>query len=209
MPDLILYCEASFTSPWVLAVWTALREKGVPFEAQLLDLKKGEHKGTDFAKQTVIGKVPAIRHQELVLAESFAILEYLEEAFPEPGLYPKDRADRARDRQILSWLRSDLFALRRAMPFEGIFSPIAPPAMTPEAREESDKLLAVCAARIASTAGRGPTLADFELASTLRRLIHYRHVPVPEAIARWSDAIWARPSIQSWNAARARTANIA
>ena len=35
--ELVLYGDARYTSPWVLSVWTALREKGLAFRMATLD----------------------------------------------------------------------------------------------------------------------------------------------------------------------------
>jgi glutathione S-transferase len=200
----LLYCDSRFTSPWVLSVWTDLNEKGVEFRPVLLDLARGEHRTPDYRSRTLTGKVPSMRHRDLWISESLAILEYLEETFapPEyPRLMPARPARRARDRQILSWLRSDLFELRRCLPFEGIFIPMTTPPLTDLAREEVAALVAMAATRLPAgeKAGEAPTLADYELAFALRRLIHYKvGLEGREDLVRWSDAFWNRPSVQSW-----------
>ncbi len=196
-----LYGDVRWTSPWVLAVWAALREKGIPFETRLLDLKKGEHREGDYPRLSLTGKVPALVHGGVWIGESLAILEYLEEVFGPPGhprLYPDTPAARARDRQVLAWLRSDLFELRRCMPFEGIFLEMPAPEVTPKAREEAEQLLRVVATRISATRPEF-TLADYELAFALRRLIRYGFdlSGHQEAVA-YSESIWNRASVQSW-----------
>ena len=202
MQPVTLYCDARWVSPWVLAVWAALQEKGIPFESRPLDLLKGDHREPEFARRSLTGKVPVLAHGDAWIGESLAILEYLEESFGPPAhprLYPEEPAERARDRHILSWLRSDLFELRRCMPFEGIFLEGVPrPAITPKAREEAETLLRVVATRI-STSRRTPTLADHELAFAMRRLVHHGYdlADRQDAIA-YSEAIWNRSSVQSW-----------
>jgi glutathione S-transferase len=197
----LLYCDARFTSPWVLTVWMALKEKGVEFRPVPLDLQRGEHRTGDFRSRTLTGKVPSLHHRDLWISESLAILEYLEETFGPPQharLMPARPASRARDRQILSWLRSDLFELRRCLPYEGIFYPMSAPEPTAKAREEIAALVEMASTRLQSAA-EPPTLADYELAFTLRRLIHYKvGLEGRPDLVRWSDALWNRPSVQSW-----------
>jgi glutathione S-transferase len=197
--EIIFHGDTRFTSPWTLTVGTALKEKGIPFRVQNLDLQKGEHHG-DYRHDTLAGKVPSLRHGEMWISESLAILEYLEEVFAPPkhaALLPKDAADRALDREILSWLRSDLFELRQCLPYEGLFLPMPAREVTAGARAEAAALVEVASKRAAKAAA--PTLADFELAFTLRRLIHYRlGLEGREDLVRWSDAIWQRPTVQSW-----------
>ncbi|HUB07363.1 MAG TPA: glutathione transferase [Myxococcales bacterium] len=201
----LLYCDARFTSPWVLVVWTALKEKGVPFRPVLLDLAAGEHRTPEYRSRTFTGKVPALRHRDVWISESLAILEYLEETFAPPAhprLMPAHAAARARDRQIMSWIRSDLFELRRCLPFEGLFLPLGAfhqgplPGPTPKALEEA---AAVCDAAAGRSSGEGPTLADFELCFMFRRLVQYGVGLAGRGdLVRWSDGLWNRPSVQSW-----------
>jgi len=198
--ELVLYGDVRYTSPWVLSVWTALREKGLAFRMATLDLQAGENRRGDYPHATLTGKVPALRHGDQWIAESLAILEYLEEVFPDrPALLPSEPLARARERQILSWLRSDLFELRRCMPFEGIFLPLPPPPLTPQARAEAGRLLAVIAHRLGGGTAARPTLADFDLAFTLRRLVHYGfELGAHGAAVGFAEAIWRRPAVQAW-----------
>lgn len=202
MDALTLVSDSRYCSPWVLSVWTALKEKGLPFRVETLDLKKGEAKDPRFVRETVTGKVPALRVGNEVLAESLAIVEYLEFAYPDtPRLLAANPLERARDLQLMSWLRSDLFELRRCMPFEGIFLPsVVPPPMTAQAHEEADRLLHVAATRTVPSHARHPTLADFELGFAMRRLMRFdkRDLRDHGLAVAFSEAIWNRPSVQSW-----------
>ena len=65
--------------------------------------------------------MPVLEHNDFALSESSAILEYLEELYPDTAIYPKDIQARARARQIQAWLRSDLVALRTERPTDVIF----------------------------------------------------------------------------------------
>lgn len=194
-PDVTLFSDSRYNSPWVLTVWAALGEKGIPFAVETLDLRTGEHRRGDYPERTLTAKVPALRHGNVYIAESLAILEYLEEAFGPPRLYPAYLADRARDRQILSWLRTDLIELRKCMPFEGVMGAHDAPEITPRAESDAGKLLRIAATR---NLGAAPTLADFELAFALRRLVRYRPELLTSELRAYSDAIWNRPSVQSW-----------
>src|ERR671931_2566047 len=113
--DLTLFGERFWISPYVYSCWVALREKGLPFEMSIVSLDKKEQRRPEYRERTVTGKVPALQHGDFWLAESSAIIEYLDETFAPPQ-YPRMlRAEpraRARARQIMSWLRSDIMALR-------------------------------------------------------------------------------------------------
>lgn len=194
---IILWADARWVSPWVLSVWIALHEKGVPFQVQELDLENGQHRRGDYPRKSVNGKVPAITHGEAWIAESLAIVEYLDEVFPDPPLFGEDPAARALDRHVMSYLRSDFGELRRCMPFEGIFLGGKTPPITKEARDQCRKLLELVDWRLASRSKSPLTIADYELAWMLRRPIYYKGPLTPQARA-YSNAIWKRPAIQAW-----------
>ena len=143
---LTLYGESLWDSPWVLTVFVALREKGIDFETRALDLSAGEQLSPSYGDASLTGRVPSIDHDGFVLSESAAIIEYLEEVFPGPSyprLLPESTRDRARARQIMGWLRSDLLPLREARPTSSIFfTPVSSP-LSDNARASADKLVRV------------------------------------------------------------------
>ena len=195
--DIVLWDDARWVSPWVLSVWIALQEKGIAFQVQELDLAAGQHRKGDYPRKTVTGKVPALTHGDVWIGESLAILEYLDEIFPDPPIFGEDPVTRAQDRQVLSYLRSDFAELRRCMPFEGIFLGGKTPAVTQEARDQCRRLLDLVEWRLATRGKAALTMADYELAWMLRRPIHYKG-PITAAARVYSNAIWKRPSIVSW-----------
>ena len=77
----------------------ALAEKGIDYESVEVDLPGGEHRGEGFRALNPFSQVPVLEDGDLVIAESVAILEYLEETHPSPALMPHDPAGRARCRQ--------------------------------------------------------------------------------------------------------------
>jgi glutathione S-transferase len=83
VPDLTLYHSAPSRSSIVL--WM-LEEVGEPYDIHLLSLKKGTHRHPDYLAVNPMGKVPALRHGEVVITEVAAICTYLADAFPQAGL---------------------------------------------------------------------------------------------------------------------------
>ena len=84
-----------------------LAEKGLPdadkdWIAHEVDLGKFEHLTPEYLKINPNGVVPALVHDGVVLIESSAIVEYLDEVFPDPPLSPADPVGRARMR---AWMR--------------------------------------------------------------------------------------------------------
>ena len=78
-----------------------------------MKLQEKETHKSEYNSNVVTSRIPAIKHGDFYLAESSAIIEYLDDQFPKnPALLPSDIKDRARARQIIGWIRSDVAALR-------------------------------------------------------------------------------------------------
>jgi len=84
-------------------VQIALREKGIDYEEVVVDLPGGALRGEEFRRLNPFGQVPVLRDGDVVISESIAILEYLEETHPEPALLPAGAGERALVRQLMLW----------------------------------------------------------------------------------------------------------
>jgi maleylacetoacetate isomerase len=76
----------------------ALSLKGRAWQEHLVDLLKGEQFSGPVAQHNPHHAVPVLIDGSRVLTQSFAILEYLEEIFPDPPLLPSEPYARARVR---------------------------------------------------------------------------------------------------------------
>ena len=82
-------------------VRVALNLKGVPYREIPIDLESGEQHSADFLARNPMGAVPALVDGDAPpITQSLALLEYLEERYPEPPLLPPDARGRARVRAI-------------------------------------------------------------------------------------------------------------
>ena len=72
-----------------------LTTKGLDWEGEVLDLRRGDQQRPDFLKINPKGLVPVLMHDGHVIVESNVIVDYLNEAFPEPPLLPETPIDRA------------------------------------------------------------------------------------------------------------------
>jgi glutathione S-transferase len=204
MPDdLVLYGNEGYTSPYVFSAFVTLEEKKVPFRVETLSLEKGEHRKPGYAAPSYTGRVPAIRHGDFWLAESSAIDEYVDEAFPPPAhprLYPEDARERARVRMIQAFLRSDLMPLRQDRPTSTLFEGEAAKPLGADGKAAADRLVSIAERFLPQgasfVAGRFSP-ADADLALMLQRLVANGD-PCPDRLAAYARAVFARPSVRKW-----------
>jgi glutathione S-transferase len=198
-----LYAEQLWDSPFVFTVFVALEEKRAPYRVTVLDLAAGDQRRPKFLEGSLTARVPAIEHDGFWLSESSAIVEYLEETFAPPdhvALLPEERNGRARARQIMAWLRTDLHALRRDRPTEAMFYERAKDPLSPSGRADADKLVRVAQSLLQgdrSSIFERFSIADADLAFMLARL-RLNGDTLPEAVSRYVDGVWRRPSVQGY-----------
>ncbi len=107
MSDLILHNY--FRSSTSVRVRIALNIKGLAYDYVPYALLPDEHKSETYLKLNPQGLVPALEiKDQTVLTQSMAIIEYLDEASPEPALMPSDPLGRARVRSLAQIIGCDI-----------------------------------------------------------------------------------------------------
>jgi glutathione S-transferase len=91
----MLFLYHGATSVCAGKVRLVLAEKALPWEGELLDLQRGDQHRPDYRKLNPNAVVPTLVHDGRVVIESTLIIEYLDEAFPDPPLMPDDPYQRA------------------------------------------------------------------------------------------------------------------
>ncbi len=89
-----------FRSSTSYRVRIALYWKNLDFNYAPINLLKGEQHSESYLRINKLGGVPTLEHRGRFISESVAILEYLEECFPQKSLMPKDLYTRALVRQV-------------------------------------------------------------------------------------------------------------
>lgn len=202
-PNVTLWSDACFFSPYVMSVFVALSEKGVPFTTRRIDLASGEHLSAAWGDISLTHRVPALQIDDFVLSESSAIEEYLEARFPAPEferLYPGNREQCARAREIQAWLRSDFLPLRQERPTEVLFAAEKFPPLSEAATISANRLFSGVGRLL--VAGQQNlfgewSIVDTDVAVMINRLALHGD-PVPGRLADYAHFQWQRASVQLW-----------
>ena len=111
MSELTLYTY--FRSSAAFRVRIALNLKGLERDDKFVHLLKdgGQQFAEDYRKLNPQALVPTLVHREQAINQSLAIIELLEEAFPEPPLLPGELAGRARVRALAYAVACDIHPL--------------------------------------------------------------------------------------------------
>jgi maleylacetoacetate isomerase len=90
----------------------ALNLKGIAYREIPVNLDAGEQHAPDFVARNPMAAVPALIDGDLPpLTQSLALLEYLEERYPEPPILPADARGRARVRALAATVAADTHPL--------------------------------------------------------------------------------------------------
>lgn len=193
-------------SPYAWKVWLALEHKQLPYAFKLLSFDKGDTRTPEFLALNPRGKVPVLVDDGVALSESSAIVEYLEERWPERPLIPGTPAERANIRRLAA--EADAYfpqAMHALRPFI-----TGAAGATPEALTSGRDGVVAELGRFASYLGAqeflaGPlTLADFALYPHVRLLLRFNsriagldiEPAVPAGLRRWLDRITALPYLE-------------
>lgn len=191
-------------SSWSLRGWLACKHSGLPFEEVVVPLYDADwdkrREGAEFAPSS--GKVPILWDDDIVVWDSLAIIDYLNDLTGDERFWPKDRAARAMARSMACEMHSSFVALRRecTMNVRRRFPPRQP---SDEVISDLGRLYELWAQARARFAGDGEFLfgdfgaADIMFAPVCTRIVTYS-LPVPRFAAAYLEAVYAHPFMQDW-----------
>ncbi|MEP7052811.1 MAG: glutathione S-transferase [Pseudomonadota bacterium] len=110
--ELLLYLYDYNYSSWSMRAGLAVRQTGAPF-------REVNARAENFAalkELTPSGRFPALQHGTQLIWDSLAIGEYLNELYPEAGLWPAASGARAHARSMCAEMHSSFATMRDAMP---------------------------------------------------------------------------------------------
>lgn len=87
----------SYISPYVRKVLVCLQMKRIPYEIDPIVPFLGDDR---FSQLSPLRRIPVLVDDQVTLCDSSVICEYLDERYPEPPLFPREPADRARARWL-------------------------------------------------------------------------------------------------------------
>jgi glutathione S-transferase len=110
-------------SPFAWKVWLTLEHKQLRYEWKRLQFDARELRSEAYLSINPRGKVPALVDEEVTVYESNAIVEYLEERYPERSVLGSGNAYRARNRRIAAEADHYLYPVQRELFVQTLFRP--------------------------------------------------------------------------------------
>ena len=206
MTDLALYITWKNYSSWSLRAWLLMRALEIPFEEILVPMTD-EARLPAMAGISPTRKVPCLIDRGMsggmsavTIWETLAIAEYLDELFPERGVWPEDMASRATARAMVAEMHAGFAALRSECPMN-LRRPSAPMAVSDSCRADVARIGAIFADCL--EASGGPFLMgafsamDAFYALVLTRIQTYMLLD-SEAVKSFATALDTLPAWQEW-----------
>jgi glutathione S-transferase len=153
----------------------ALLEKGVAFEEDK-NVKPSQEAG--YLAQSPMGKVPYLEVDGARIRESAVILEYLEEAYPQKPLLPKDSLERARVREIVVFVELHLELVVRRL-YGGLFFG---GSFSDETKQQVEKGVAKGVRALKAVAKFDPFIAGKEL--SIADCAAFVHLPIVTLVTK-------------------------
>jgi maleylpyruvate isomerase len=169
---LILHGYFRSSASWRVRIALAL--KGLEYEQVGHHLRRGEQRDPAYLRLNPQGLVPALELDgDVVLTQSLAICEYLDETWPTPPLLPRTPLERAQVRSFAQIIACDIHPVQNLKVLERLRGLGVPePEVTAWARDVITEGLAACSAAVEGRAGPfcfgdAPSLADICLVPQL------------------------------------------
>lgn len=203
-----LYIGNKNYSSWSMRPWVAMRHFGIAFDEVKVRFDSFEpesHFKRTMARVSPTGTVPVLVDGDLAVWDTLAIAEYLAETFPDAGLWPRERAARARARSLCAEMHAGFRALRGAcgMNIEASLPEVGRRVLAeqPAVRAELARLDAAWADALAGSGGPflfgDFSLADAYFAPVVARVRTYG-LPLSAPAAAWAERVWATDAVQAW-----------
>ena len=209
MAEFTLWIGNKNYSSWSLRGWRMAKLAGIAFDEVMVRLDAPDRTGR-IRPHSPSGRVPALKHGDILVWDSLAIAEYLAERFPARKMWPGDAAARAVARAVSAEMHSGFQALRAQLPMN-MHRDRPAIAYADDAQRDIDRIQEMwrdCRARFG---GGGPylfgalSIADAMFAPVVSRFTSYR-VKLDGNAEAYCEAMWEWPALEAWrDAALAET----
>ncbi len=156
--------------------------------------------GDEFAPSS--GKVPLLWHDDLVVWDSLAIIEYCADLTEVGRFWPEDLAARAMARSMAAEMHSGFAALRRECPMN-VRRSVPMPTLSPETIADINRILVLWAQARARHGGGGPFLfgawsaVDMMYAPVVTRFLTHS-IPVPPFARQYMSDVLRQEHVAEW-----------
>jgi glutathione S-transferase len=185
---------------WSLRGWLLCKMAGLDFEEQMAPADDASTRA-ELLLLSPSFLVPSLTNGYVKVWDTLAIAEYLNEIFPNAGLWPWDQAARARCRAVSGEMHSGFSNLRSALPMniKGHYPSFK---VWAGAQADIDRIMAIWRECLATSQGpflfgQNPTVADAMYAPVCTRFLTY-NVKVDPVCAGYCQAIMAMPYMGEW-----------
>jgi len=204
MNDLHLIIGNKNYSSWSMRPWLAMTAGGLSFRETVILLDQPDT-AQRIREHNRAGKVPVLHHGDITVWESLAIIEYVAEAFPAAGVWPKSAKARAVARAVSSEMHAGFAALRRTCPMN-LRRPKKAVPMDDAAKADVAAIQALWRTCRKEFGQEGPFLfgafsgADAMYAPVVTRFDTY-DIQVDDDTREYMNAVSSLPAFQAWRKA--------
>jgi glutathione S-transferase len=200
MSEATLIISSKNYSSWCLRGFLLLKLSGLAFSEHILPSDDVAAREELLLRASSV-RVPCLVHDGLSVWDTTAIAEYLHELRPEAGMYPADRAARARCRSIAGEMHAGFQAMRASLPMN---LRVRRPgfAIWSSAQADIDRITSIWKDCIAAYGGPflfggKMTVGDAMYAPVCTRFVTY-DVSLDPVCSAYRDSIMALPEMQAW-----------
>lgn len=203
MRDAILYSGTRNASSWAMRAWLALREAGVDFREEIVDIRRPQRfpNLARIARFSPPGMVPVLDIAGDIIFDSLAIMEFANDQAA-GRLLPPDPIVRAQARSILAWQHTGLSNICSRISFESAFYPYK---RTLTSCEEAEAARLCNWLRQCIVKSGGPylfgnlSLPDLALVPTILKLVrHGIDLGYAQEVQSWASTLLNRESVIEW-----------
>ncbi len=202
MPDATLTISSKNYSSWSLRGWLLCKFAGLAFEEQILPSDDPAMRA-ELLLLSPSFLVPRLTHGKIVVWDTLAIAEYLNDVRPKAGLLPASRAAAAHCRSICGEMHAGFSNLRSALPMN-VKGHHPGFKVWPGAQADIDRILAIWNECLAAYGGPflfgTRTMADAMFAPVATRFQTY-DVRLEGTAAAYAEHSLALPEMVDWTAA--------